>query len=400
MKAKSFLFSLLAFVMAAMLSVGVSSCSKDDDSDSGSKSADNGITVSPTSASIFGEKGSTNTLTITVNGPWTLTECPEWLHASATSGNGTTTIILTALSENWSDEKRSATLTFTNESSTASATISQMGTLPSGLRVETSNMTLMSDGFACDLTFGPNAKGYKEAFFTETSMQTMTDQDIYQRLMEKTEYNSLLDYTFSGVYNPNTNLIYCVAAYGNENNTDGTHKYGPITIQRITTKSKTIYDDMYLTKSYNSSTWTVNAMRSGSYGQKCDEYYYLAYEGSDANTMYTYWYNFSDAFIAHFYFKPKIAQNSNNGYTYGPQTMTFQRSSNAFFCITWGIDRETKEFSAELSAPAYYNFSSTSLLESKKVNLNQSVSNEPPYRPTKEEIENARKSLTLYRAKK
>lgn len=234
-----------------------------------------GISVSPTSASLLGEKGSTANLSVMATGNWSLSGCPDWLHSSATTGIGSTNIVLTTLSANdMSDEDRTATLTFTSNGMSATVSVSQKSLLPSGLRVETSNMTIMSDGFACDLKFGPNTKGYREAFFTEAAIQTMTDRNIYDKLMEQPEWNGSIEYTFlPGWVDPGATLVYCVAAYGNESNSDGSHKYGPITIERITTKSKTIYDDMYLTSSYNSSRWTVTAARQGNYGQRCDEYY-------------------------------------------------------------------------------------------------------------------------------
>ncbi len=360
-----------------------------------------GISVSPIQASILGEKGSTNTLTITATGSWTLTGCPSWLHASATSGTGTTSIILTALTENWSDEEREATLTFRANSLSATATVTQLGILPKGLRVETSNMTIMNDGFACDLKFGPNAKGYREAYFTEAAMQTMTDRDIYAELMKKNEYNSLEDYAFLPSWvDPNTKLIYCVAAYGNENNEDGTHKYGPITIKRITTRASTIYDDMYLTKSYNSSRWTVTASRQGNYGQRCDEFYYIAAEDDLAEEFYFWADRVTYAFLAHLYFKPNIALNKNWNYCNGPQTLNWPRSGDKFFCTTWGIDRDTKEFSAELSNPAYYDLSSSASREFKRVRSNPSDWNKPHRRPTQAEIQKMRNSLKIIKVRK
>lgn len=359
------------------------------------------ISVSPTTVSILGARGSTNTISIKTDGNWVLDGCPDWLNPSATSGSGNTSLTLTALSENWSDTERTAELTVKTNTSSATATVSQIGTLPPGLRVETSNMTIMSDGFACDLKFGPNAKGHREAFFTETEVMKMTDRDIYNELMTRTEYNTLEDYTFlQGWANPNTKLVYCVAAYGNETNDDGTHKYGPMTIVRLTTKSTTIYDDMYLTKSYNSSRWTVVASRQGNYGQRCDEFYYLAAEDDDAEEFYFWATRCTYAFLAHLYFKPNIQANRNWNYCNGPQTMNWTRTGNKFFCTTWGIDRDTKEFSAELSAPAYYDLTSSSTNEVKRIPSSSADWNKPRQRPSQAEIQKMRNSLQIYKISK
>ena len=355
-----------------------------------------GISVSPTSASLLSDKGSTTSLAVTATGAWTLTGCPDWLHASATSGNGATNLVLTALSENWSDEDRSAVLRFNAQNLSASVTVTQMHSLPTGLRVKTSNMTLMSDGFACDLEFGPETKGYREWFVTESAVQTMTDRDIYNKLMEQKEYNGSLAYTcLPGWSDPGTKLVYCVAAYGNENNSDGSHKYGPMTIERVTTKAMTVYDDMYLTKSYNSSRWTVNAQRSGNYGQRCDEYYCMAWQNDDAEMMNFYASHFTYALIAHLYFKPSIVADPNYQYKNGPQTMYWSRSGDKFFCTAWGIDRNTKEYSAELSLPVYYDLSSSTSNELKRGKSNPSEWNKPHRRPTQNEIKRLRESMMI-----
>ncbi|MBR6142018.1 MAG: BACON domain-containing protein [Bacteroidaceae bacterium] len=395
-------FSRTVIMVAAAMGVGLVSCHKDNNVVIPvTLDTEAPLSVSATSVSMLSAKNSTATVTVIASGGWTLTGCPDWINASASSGNGTTPITLTALSENWSDENRSANLVFNGSTSSATVTVSQLPSLPPGLRVETLNMTLMSDGFACDLQFGPETKGYREAFFTESSVQTMTDRDIYNKLMEQTEYSGRLDYTFlDGWADPGTRLVYCVAAYGNESNEDGSHKYGPITIERITTRARTIYDDMYLTASYNSSRWTVIASRQGSYGQRCDEYYYVAAEDDLAEEFNMYSMRYTYALMAHLVFKPEITADRNWNYCNGPQTMNWTRGGNKFFCTTWGIDRDTRQFSAELSTPVYLDLSSPSAPETKRVKSNPADWNKPHQRPTPAEIMKMRNSLKVFRVSK
>lgn len=362
-----------------------------------------GISVSPTNASLLGANGSTTNISVTAAGSWTLTGLPDWLHASATSGVGNTTIALTALSENWSDVARSAVLTFRTSASSTTATVSQEGNLPKNLRVTLSNTTIMSDGFACDLKFNSEAKGYREAFFTASAVRTMTERDIYNKLMEQTEYSSLADYAcLPGWTDPQTELVYCVAAFGNENNADGSHKYGPMTIEHITTKARTLYDDMNLSLSYNSSQWTVVASRAGSYGQKCDEYYSIGAEDDDADVFYVYCNRFTYAMMAHLVFKPAIAAKAEGcNYEYGPQTMRYSRTGDKFICTTWGIDRDTKEYSAELSW-LYRDLSSStsSTPQRAKEKKNPSEWNKPYRHLSKAEINKLRQGLKVYKALK
>ena len=113
MKAKDFLWGLLAIVMAATLSVGLSSCSKDDDPPS--------ITASPNGSTNFDINGGDRDIDVTSNTKWsvkiTVTEGDEgWLTANTTSGEGGKTITVTA-SKNNTVKSRKAMVKFTCTSS-------------------------------------------------------------------------------------------------------------------------------------------------------------------------------------------------------------------------------------------------------------------------------------------
>ena len=358
------------------------------------------VMVSPTSPTLSGESGSSTTVTITANSNWSISGCPDWLQLSATSGTGTTSVTLKAKSENFSDDTRSTELVVRTSSASTSITVSQEGVLPTGLKVSLSDLTVMSDGFAANLTFGSRTKGYREAFFTENAVKVLTERDIYNMLMEKDEYTGSADFTFSPIVDPNTTIIYCVAAYGNENNPDGTHKYGPMTMQKITTPRETVYADMPVYSiSYTSSRWTAVTQKVGAYGTRCSKYYYYAAEGETA-TLAAFFYNSAPyAFFALNFFKPYIAQNPNE-YAISGQSFYFGRSTDQFFFGTWGID-DNGNYSAELRAE-YRDLSESSnkaVLCSNKVAVDSSKWNVRKRMPTKSEIEEIQKSIRIVRIK-
>lgn len=302
------------------------------------------LKVSP-SVELLGDEKSTTTITVSTkaNTVWNISGGPEWLSFNK-SGVGSSSVVITATKENFSDEPREAKLTFTTDDGSTSATcvVSQKGVLAAHCKVSVGDMTIMRDGFAADLQFDSDCKGYREAFFKPSVLTNMNDRDMFNELMKETEYSKVSDLTFSPMVTPGTEIIYCVAAYGSDSNPDGSHKYGPMTIKRITTLyNQTLGSDLYLTPSYTSSTWKVITSRSGQYGQKVDQYYAIGFEGADASLAMF----FTDALLAHVYFKPKISSKS---YFNGPQTHTFSRSEDQFFFATWGIDRETGGFSNEL----------------------------------------------------
>ena len=112
MKKKNFLWSMLAIVMAATLSIGLSSCKKDDpDPDM--------VSVSLPSVN-FQESGGTQSVPITSNTNWTVSGNPSWLTVAPISGSGNGSVMLTAQAN--TESSRSCVLYV--QAGTASAVIS------------------------------------------------------------------------------------------------------------------------------------------------------------------------------------------------------------------------------------------------------------------------------------
>jgi hypothetical protein len=330
------------------------------------------------------EGNETQQISITANAEWEITNIPSWIRVSPSNGSGSSTLSITVTEDNFSDEDRSNALSISGAGTSATIMVSQVAELAKNLRVELSNLTIMWDGFAADLTFSDATKGYREAFFTADALATYTDRDIYNKLMEQTEYSGSLDYTYlPGWAYSGTELVYCVAAYGNENKSDGSHKYGPMTMQRITTRTRSAADILRLSLSYTTSNWKLTTYRKGEYGQKCDEYYLRYAKSSTADLIYQYSEQYTYAFLAHKLFKPIInSDKASSIYRTGPQTEDFDRSSDdtSFIGITWGINRDTKEFSASLSVIYYSLSSSSSLPQARAIAPSQEDWNDPEVR--------------------
>ena len=144
-------------------------------------------------------------------------------------------------------------------------------------------------------------------------------------------------------------------------------------MKKIKTKAQTPNSDMLMTLSYTTTNWKVTTYRQGSYGQRCDYYYYLAGEGSGAQYLFDEWMSFTDAYMAHFYFKPEIEKNADWNFKNGPQTLVFQRSEDKFCCITWGKHNSTNEFSAELKG-CWYPSDLSTVVKAPKLNVNKNGS--------------------------
>lgn len=82
--------------------------------------------VSPESISIEADDTSDHALTVTSNTSWTITEYPDWVQVSKSSGTGNDTVNVKAKSEYTGDEQRSGTIAFKNaKGSTVNVTITQ-----------------------------------------------------------------------------------------------------------------------------------------------------------------------------------------------------------------------------------------------------------------------------------
>lgn len=82
--------------------------------------------VSPESISIEADDTSDHALTVTSNTSWTITEYPDWVQVSKSSGTGNDTVNVKAKSEYTGDTQRSGTIAFKNaKGSTVNVTITQ-----------------------------------------------------------------------------------------------------------------------------------------------------------------------------------------------------------------------------------------------------------------------------------
>lgn len=375
MKLKNYLW-LISMVVFVGLSLTLTACGGDDDNP---QSPSTTIKVSP-SVELLGTVNSTTTITVNASqgATWTVSGAPDWLSLNK-SGIGSSSVTIIAIQENFSDEPREAQLTFTTDDGVASATctVTQKGVLAANCKVSIGEMTVMSDGFAGYLTFDANCKGYKEAFFDASALPSYTERDVFNTLMKEPEYSGRLDFFASPYISPQSHpemeIVYCIAAYGSETNPDGTHKYGPVTMMKVKTKAETPNSDMLMTLSYTTSTWKVTTYRQGLYGQRCNYYYYLASEGSGAESLFDEWMSHTDAYMAHFYFKPEIEKNPDWNFKNGPQTLVFPRSEDKFCCITWGKHNSTNEFSAELQG-SWYPLDFFSVAKATKLNVNKTGS--------------------------
>ena len=117
MKKKDFLWSLLAIVMAATMSLGLSSCGSDDDDDE--------VSVAMTQVSMD-KSGGTQVIPVTSNTKWTAMSSASWLTVAPMQGSGNGSLMLTAQA-NTDTQSRSTVVTITAGDASAMIWVNQDG---------------------------------------------------------------------------------------------------------------------------------------------------------------------------------------------------------------------------------------------------------------------------------
>ncbi len=347
MKKSNYFFGVMALFIAITLCVGFISCGGDGDSSSDPTPPTPSLKVSPYQLQLTSNAKSTGTFTITCNDDWNISGAPSWLTLSAISGNGNTTITVTADDENKSDEKRTAILHISAGSSSQDITVDQLPAYATGCRVSVSNELILSNGFYADLTFDKDVYGYVDGFYYAAALKTKTENEIYNEL--KTNSGALAkdyDYTFSSLPAASTDFIYCVIGY------DKNHNYGPMTIHSFTTKPNTSTWDAALSSiTYNSTQWTFTITLQS----RCHHFYQMIANNSTANSLYEY----ADILLAYL-IRDRINDPDYPNYDYSINggTIRYERTSTdtSFLVWTWGVN-DNGEFSGNIRR-SYRNLSS------------------------------------------
>lgn len=291
-------------------------------------------------------EGETQSFTIDSNVSWTITGNKSWLSVSPTMGKKDATVVLTA-QQNTNVGNRDCLLTIMSADGGVSQTVKVVQDGAEGeLRVNGST--------SASLSFGADGGEKQQINITANSDWTIT---------------SIPDW---------------------------------IRVSPVNGSKNSTITDMYLNLTYTSSRWTVNTSRVGQYGQRCDEYYIFCVEGDyyasyykDMVSKYTY------ALFAHLVFKPQIAEDPNDGYKYGPQDINYSRNSDQIFFACWGKDRDSKEFSAELTI-LHEDLSpdddeNTFVPQYSRVQNDNSSWNKPRRIIPRSEVEKLRKNMKVYK---
>lgn len=290
-----------------------------------------------------GIKGSESALKITTNSEWSITDVPEWLTLSQTSGKGSAMVVLTTNSMNYSLDARECVLQLVAGSESTILLVAQEAVLSEACSTEIFNKIILHDGFYADLAFGTDAYRYKEMILYAEDFKTHSEEDIWNMVIGQ-EYSyrtTTYDYTIWNLEDADTEYVYCAVAF--DYDFEGDTVFGPLATKHFKTKSAESNCDAPIgeityTDDYGEESWKVSFTME----EEC-QYYYLLYSTEEYADTYNEKYTNIDLAYAiydrkenYFYFSPY----------YEPYEAVWDRSGEDLLsepetrlCAwTWGVD--------------------------------------------------------------
>lgn len=239
--------------------------------------AETTLTVSPNNLTFNGESGSTDEVSITCSGNWTISNIPDWLNIPS-SGNGDTKCKVETLSANDTDEDRTAELLINADGKSAALKVTQKA-----LRVKCyimpTNLVALYDQICFDLEPTGNINIFKYLIHSERDINRLTDKEIETELADVESCKYADDYIIfpssyysdGGYYSlmPNTTYYICTIAY-DVNGKPGALKKTPIkTLQFVDYDNDAFvsFSDEY----YNASGFLFTCTKEG----YCDSYHLI-----------------------------------------------------------------------------------------------------------------------------
>ena len=174
---------LFFYLLALPFILGAVSCSDEKDEP-------NVLTVNLSEVILTAEENDDQELTIASTAPWTLAGGADWLHISATSGTGTSTIKLATKRSNPSSDERSTTITITSGELTCNVLVKQAPGKVGNCTATPTNIVTLSNGIAHDYKFGSQVSFFISVLGEKSKYDCYTNAEIYTELLSNGKRNT------------------------------------------------------------------------------------------------------------------------------------------------------------------------------------------------------------------
>lgn len=292
------------------------------------------LSVSPNSMELLSDKGSSVSFSINtgMSTKWTIDNTPSWLSLSASSGMGSGSVTITALSTNESSNPRSAQISIKAGGKTTSVDVTQRAAYLANCKVGFKDILTLNNSVAFKYDIDRNVS-YFYAGYLDVKAAGWTDEKIVNALMDEDRFDPKSSDTtglqgYGGMDN-NTEYYLCAIGFNEKG------ERGDLTKTKIKTMSiPNHYPFIDLTDAaYNSQKWfwttTPNAYTS--------KYYMIFSSGIDA---YIFWNFYYDAEIA-WVIQDGISKGSLEPIARGGEWSGSRDSGdNELFLATWGLDTD------------------------------------------------------------
>ena len=362
-------FNLISIFVILIITVMafLSSCGSDEPE--GGKSGDNNneleYSLSPTEITLACDKNVATSFKIAFtkgDAEWVITEVPDFVTVSSSSGKGSSIITVSTKDENHTLTPRQGYIT--TEVNGAIVKTRSIRVIQQGLEdiyAQPVNFLSMSDGLAFEWECGKNTNHFYWEIFSQSDYDKMSENDVKSKVISSAEnliVPSQKTPSWINHLNPDTRYVIITVSFDNDNH-QGEMRVTPMTTKPTTGQPEAIIDNVSYyredgTNNYNYG-WNIKMNTS------CQRYYTYVAASTEMFHIYSLLEEGRTVQVA-WYLRNEIQKNGathstsiNNGYedmpfTYGRDQLYAEKTSDgmSFFTaypetdkfliiITWGV---------------------------------------------------------------
>ena len=338
----SFLISLM-FICTA--------CPDDDKTD---------LKVNPTDISLLAAQGSSSNIMITTDGGWTASCSSDWIHLSSTSGNGNTTITISALSFNDSPAPRPAMISIQGgDQSVTVNVVQEPGLLNISVEADMDNMVILTKSVCLDLYGKGDVSYYKCGCLKQSASAGMTDSKVISAMTYDSKLDNGEDIAYFNNLTPNTDYYLYTVAFDEKGNQGPLKRFEFTTAKTVNNRPKISYGSVQV----SSGQWQWSTQMS----PYTTKYYMYATDDADEYSTFTS-SSCPDAFVAYFIKllvkKEVLSPMVQSGSWY------MSKNTRYFYCASWAIGADG-DYAGELDKIA----GTVSKARAKNVNDKEAINN-------------------------
>ena len=240
------------------------------------------LVVSPSDVSLLKNSGSTAAVNITTDGKWTADCSADWLNLSSRSGEGRTTITLTALSDNAEADERKATLIVRSGEMSESIVVKQNPKfIKAYANPDINDAVILTNSYAFKMTYEGDVSYFYGALLSKSSSAGWTDEKVISEITSK--FNAEKpgeedeDILYNSGISANTTYILFTVAFNEKGEQGPLQRFEFTTPRKNNNRPGVAYTNVTVWKDQWEWTTAKNAYTKRYYMAVYDDIYALLY---------------------------------------------------------------------------------------------------------------------------